>query len=391
MEECLKFNKEKNENYINDTKAKQNIVDIICQNVTGIVQKLVEFKPPPTAEFYLAPSTFVTNAQAIIENQNKLKEQNVENTVNNIDNDVIEENKENPEKDNLNIESTEDDIKSKTDDPNVSENKDNESSLIVEDNKNENDKEIDKSNESNEKKEEIKEIIESNEKSDTGEVNEATDIKNDENTNTSNIENIENNINSDENKEKSNSQEPTSAETISNEEKKEEEIKKNMKISEDVINLILNKPETNKIIDKEISRNATIINLLNDEEVNAINLIEVLRYIEEKTNELLVFNYMTHLPKRKDPSDGEIKTTEKIFINNDELNSTPNITLLGPGPEAPITNLNIKIPESEDSLDYINNGDEENRLFTREELTKRTIININNKTKNKEDNNNQIN
>jgi len=53
---------------------------------------------------------------------------------------------------------------------------------------------------------------------------------------------------------------------------------------------------------------------------------------------------MTHLPKRKDTSEGDIKPTEKMFLTP-EVVEDHNVTLLGPGPEAPITNLNIKIPE----------------------------------------------
>jgi len=327
MEECLESNQEKSENYVKDTREKQNIIDIICENVTKIINILVDYKPPPSTEFYLSPSTFVTNAQAILEKQNKLKDVNQEDSKDSQDSE-----KEN-------------DSSSPEDEKTSDVNKDSETANIETDNTT---KESDKSegNEVEEKKEEDQE-----EKKESPE----------------NGESVENG--------KPGSNNPT-----------EEEVKNSKKLSEDVINLILNKPETNRIVDTEAGKNATIINLLSDEKVNAINLLEVLRYVEEKINELLVFNYMTHLPKRKDTSDGDIKATEKMFLSTEVVDGH-NVTLLGPGPEAPITNLNVKIPESEDLPDYLNSGEEEKRLFTREELTKKTIMNFNNKTKEEDKNN----
>jgi len=246
---------------------------------------LVDYKPPPGTEFYLSPSTFVTNAQAILEKQNKLKDVNQEDSKGNQDS---EKEDSSPEEEKASDENKD----SKT------ENAETENTT----------KESDKleGNEVEEKKETDQDQKEKKESPENG-------------------ESIENG--------KPGSNNPT-----------EEEIKNNKKLSEDVINLILNKPETNRIVDTETGKNATIINLLSDEKVNAINLLEVLRYVEEKTNELLVFNYMTHLPKRKDTSDGDIKATEKMFLSTEAV-ADHNVTLLGPGPEAPITNLNVKIPE----------------------------------------------
>jgi hypothetical protein len=440
MEECLESSKEKNEGYINDTRSKQNIVDIICQNITVILQKLIEFKPPPGAEFYLTPSTFVTNAQSIIEKQNKLNENTQDDTGNTDDSKVTTSSEDKPateteiDKEN-NDDTTEAQEKTTNEASLLSENKESESPLTENENKSEGNKESDLSpetpngenleNENGDKKEEAEntnngetkesnEIKEANENNESNENNEEKDKSNEsDEANIDKSKEQENNVIDNEDKEEKKDS-PTEITPDAEDQKKdqsnldpnqdnsngkpttpnnvsEEDIKKNMKLSEDVINLILNKSETNKIIDKEVGRNATIINLLNDEKVDSINLIEVIRYIEEKTNELLVFNYMTHLPKRKDSSENEIKPTEKMFMSSEEVDTIQNITLLGPGPEAPITNLNIKIPESEDLPEYLNSGEEEKRLFTRDELTKRTIMNYNNKTKNKEETNSQLN
>jgi len=350
MEECLESNKDKNEVYVKDTREKQSVIDIICENVTGIVKLLVDYKPPPGAEFYLTPSTFVTNAQAIIEKQNKLKETGHD--------EASEDKQELEDKDKTNADGT---IPEEEEEEGV--NKDSETATLEAENKGEDAKKESDNISTNNETEEVKQEEESQEKEmETQEkvISSETRIGEDDSSNLTkpSVNNLT-----------------------------EEEIKNNKKLTEDVINLILNKPETNKIIDKEAGQNATIINLLEDEKVNSINLLEVLRYVEEKVNELLVFNYMTHLPKRKDTSDGDIKPTEKMFLST-EVVDDHNVTLLGPGPEAPITNLNIKIPESEDLPDFLNSGEEEKRLFTREELTKKTIMNFNNKTKEEDNNNN---
>jgi len=342
----------------------------------------------------LTPSTFVTNAQSIIEKQNKLNENTQDDTGNTDDSKVTTSSEDKPateteiDKEN-NDDTTEAQEKTTNEASLLSENKESESPLTENENKSEGNKESDLSpetpngenleNENGDKKEEAEntnngetkesnEIKEANENNESNENNEEKDKSNEsDEANIDKSKEQENNVIDNEDKEEKKDS-PTEITPDAEDQKKdqsnldpnqdnsngkpttpnnvsEEDIKKNMKLSEDVINLILNKSETNKIIDKEVGRNATIINLLNDEKVDSINLIEVIRYIEEKTNELLVFNYMTHLPKRKDSSENEIKPTEKMFMSSEEVDTIQNITLLGPGPEAPITNLNIKIPE----------------------------------------------
>ena len=315
----MESNKEKNENYINDTREKQNVVDIICENVTGIIKLLMDYKPPPGAEFYLTPSTFVTNAQAIIEKQNKLNGQN-----NETENIQESENAQTNEENNI----TEEENSS-------SENKEQESSIEEKTNTNEGEnKPDDEESKTNNNKEDKKE--ENNQESETDKKEpETTTTETNENNIVKEEPPSENDIGVQEVSDNTNAKPSTP----------DDESKNNTKLTEDVINLILNKPESNKVIDTEAGKNATVINLLSDNQVNSINLLEVLRYVEEKINELLVFNYMTHLPKRKDPADGEIKPTEKMFMSTDAVDAPQNLTLLGPGPEAPITNLNIKIPE----------------------------------------------
>jgi hypothetical protein len=395
MEERLETNKEKNEYYINDTRSKQNIVDIICQNITEIVQKLIEFKSLPTADFYLAPSVFVTNAQAIIEKQNKLKEDssndnenNDENKSNELEEDkqVISSGLEN--KDNLLKDIREKEHEIQNDKPDIlnenevpfgnsdeesknnedeENNKDNENNENNRDNENNGNNENNKDNEyngnnENNKDNEYNGNNENNKNNENNENNELNNNKNNNNKSDNNEDQVNNTNDNKENVEKKDSLESLATNSSPNIEIKEQELtnleriptssniladednKKNIKLTEDVINLILDKPKINKIVDTKNSKNATIINLLNDKKVNPINLIEVLRYIEEKTNELLVFNYMTHLPKHKESNENEIKTADKMFTNN-EVNNRENITLLGSGPEAPINNLNIKIPD----------------------------------------------
>jgi len=295
MEECLESNKEKNETYINDTREKQNIVDIICENVTEIIKLLVNYKPPPGAEFYLTPSTYVTYTQAKIEKENKLKNQNEQSLENNDEDHTNQD--DNKEQESSTVENTanNEEQKSENEDSKTTDNKEN------------------KDNENNNENSEI--AAENEEKS--------------------NENNTKKESSSDE--DGSNTTKPITS--------SDEDVKSGTKLTEEVINLILSRPETNKVKDTVTSKNATVINVLSDNEVNSINLLEVLRYVEEKINELLVFNYMTHLPKRKDPADGDIKPTEKMFLSSESVDAQQNITLLGPGPEAPITNLNIKIPE----------------------------------------------
>jgi len=205
MEECLESNKEKNETYINDTREKQNIVDIICENVTEIIKLLVNYKPPPGAEFYLTPSTYVTYTQAKIEKENKLKNQNEQSLENNDEDHTNQD--DNKEQESSTVENTanNEEQKSENEDSKTTDNKEN------------------KDNENNNENSEI--AAENEEKS--------------------NENNTKKESSSDE--DGSNTTKPITS--------SDEDVKSGTKLTEEVINLILSRPETNKVKDTVTSKN----------------------------------------------------------------------------------------------------------------------------------------